>query len=452
VTYHYPPDVLFAASNEVDQLFVEYIFGRTYGAEGRSVVGKMAADECSYMLSDDTFIDVMRSLDFDMALVEPFIVLPCGLLLPHRLGIRFVSMTHYYVPWTIRQAALPSFYPLYSTLVNESPIPDLRTFAGRLANAVAFYGAHVKMLPKLWGNDELLRRFAPRVGTWQELLSRSELFLMTVDHRLDSPLPVLPNAIPVAGVTARPAEPLTGRLRDVFEGSDNGVVIVSFGSIANHLPADVIRRFFDAFSLLNETIVAKFPAASREVATVPDNVELVAWLPQNDALGHRNTKLFVTHCGNNGQYEAVFHGVPMLGFPMFADQRWNCNRARNNGIGLCMDVVDFTSSQLYDNIRRLIDDPKFGRRAAAMSAAWRDEPLVGRWKAAFWIDHVLKHGGQHLRSSPAADMELHEFLMIDILVVGLVALVVVVGVAVFCVHRCGLAAARKLMRPKLKST
>ena len=32
------------------------------------------------------------------------------------------------------------------------------------------------------------------------------------------------------------------------------------------------------------------------------------WVPQNDILGHPKLKLFITHGGNNGQYEALYHG------------------------------------------------------------------------------------------------------------------------------------------------
>ena len=451
IPYRYPSDVLFATSESVDRLFVDYIFRRTYGSEGRAVIGNMAADECWYMMSDEDFSDRIRDLHFDMALVEPFIVLPCSPLLPYRHGIPFVSMTHYLVPWIIRQPALPSFYALYSTLLGSSPMPDLGTFRGRLSNAVTFYGAHFEMLPMLWQNETLLRRFAPELSGWPELISKSELYMLTVDHRLDSPLPVFPNVIFVAGVTARRAEPLTGGLRDIYDATDSGVVVVSFGSIAKYMPPEIIIRFLDVFARLNETVIAKFARVPPEVARVPANVELVTWLPQNDVLGHLKTKLFVTHCGNNGQYEAAFHGVPTLGFPMFADQRWNCNRGRRHGVGLCMDVVDFTATELYDNIRRLLDDPTYGERATRMSAAWRDEPLVGRWKAAFWIDHVIKHGSEHMRDSPAGDMPLYQFLMLDVLGFGLVMLTLVGAIVTCCWCKCVRVLVQKSARSKPKT-
>ncbi len=37
-------------------------------------------------------------------------------------------------------------------------------------------------------------------------------------------------------------------------------------------------------------------------------------------------QVFVTHGGNNGQYEAVYHGVPMVGLHVGGDQQHNCFR------------------------------------------------------------------------------------------------------------------------------
>ena len=47
---------------------------------------------------------------------------------------------------------------------------------------------------------------------------------------------------------------------------------------------------------------------------------MVAWLPQNDVLGHAQTRAFLSHCGANSLYEAAYHGVPIVALPFFGDQ------------------------------------------------------------------------------------------------------------------------------------
>ena len=68
--------------------------------------------------------------------------------------------------------------------------------------------------------------------------------------------------------------------------------------------------------------------------TIPRNVKLFSWLPQNDILGHPKVKLFITHGGNNGQLESLFHAVPMLTIPFTGDQHYNAERIVARGYGL----------------------------------------------------------------------------------------------------------------------
>ncbi|XP_031269447.1 UDP-glycosyltransferase 88A1-like [Pistacia vera] len=51
---------------------------------------------------------------------------------------------------------------------------------------------------------------------------------------------------------------------------------------------------------------------------------LKSWAPQVEILNHDSVGGFVTHCGWNSVLEAVCAGVPMLAWPLYAEQR--CNR------------------------------------------------------------------------------------------------------------------------------
>jgi UDP:flavonoid glycosyltransferase YjiC (YdhE family) len=47
------------------------------------------------------------------------------------------------------------------------------------------------------------------------------------------------------------------------------------------------------------------------------------WAPQVEVLRHRATGAFVTHCGWNSTLEGITAGLPLLCWPMYAEQRMN---------------------------------------------------------------------------------------------------------------------------------
>ena len=71
--------------------------------------------------------------------------------------------------------------------------------------------------------------------------------------------------------------------------------------------------------------------------------------PQSDRIKKR--RLFYCFIlGTNGLYEAIYHGVPMLGLPLLVDQFDNMLRVSERGAGLYMDITKLTEEDLYHTI------------------------------------------------------------------------------------------------------
>ncbi|MEQ2207715.1 hypothetical protein XENOCAPTIV_017401 [Xenoophorus captivus] len=72
--------------------------------------------------------------------------------------------------------------------------------------------------------------------------------------------------------------------------------------------------------------------------------------------GHPKTKAFITHGGTNGIYEAIYHGVPIVGIPMFGDQPDNMVHMEAKGAALTVKLNTMTPESLIDAVDTVIND------------------------------------------------------------------------------------------------
>ncbi|ELK30881.1 2-hydroxyacylsphingosine 1-beta-galactosyltransferase [Myotis davidii] len=89
-----------------------------------------------------------------------------------------------------------------------------------------------------------------------------------------------------------------------------------------------------------------------------NNTKLLEWLPQNDLLGHPHAKAFLSHGGLNSIFETMYHGVPVVGIPLFGDHYDTMTRVQAKGMGLLLEWETLTEAELHAALVQVINDPR----------------------------------------------------------------------------------------------
>ena len=379
---------------------------------------------CDRILHNVQLMARLRSMNFDLVVTDGFILQPCLFVIPHNLTIPYVYQFSSSPDLFIGVPSLPSFVPTEFTSDFSPPLSFVEKIEG------IRYHLFIGDVYDIAIDRSMLAQFAPGVSSIWELIRKSELFIITRDHHLEWPVPRLPNTIYLPGITGKEAKSLPVKINTIMDGSKD-VALLSFGSSVEDMPEDYLMRLVEGMGKVKHvTFLFRVSKKAEQLAgKFPDNVKPMGWLPQNDVLAHPNTKLFITHCGNNGQYEAVYHGVPMIGFPLFAEQHHNCMRMEKHELGLCMDILDFSPEVLASNIHAVLGSELFNRNANKLSRIMKKQPFPSE-TAASWIEHVLEFGGEHLRSA-SQKMPIYEFIMFDI-----IGAVLACCIVVLCVFLC----------------
>ena len=379
--------------------------------------------EIGYNLLEST--DIMEKMSkekFDFIVVDLAIV--TYMVLPYKLGIPYGIYGVECFGHVRRIPIMPSYVPMAMTHYS-----DEMSFFERWINAIFT----MSPLVALFGPPDISSKYVPELPPMdvKGLTKNASLCLLMREHLIDFVRPDMPDVIPMGALMGRAAKPLKGAFQTILTSANDGAILVSFGSGIEELPENVLNKFMTAFKELKQHIIFKY---KHPIADLPKNVHVVTWTPQNDLLGHPNLKLFISHCGMNSYIEAVYQGVPVLGFPFALDQYSNGALIKAKGFGEILQINDFTSDQLYATINKLLNDKRYKESAQKLSSIYTEVAASGLRDPVFWVEHVIKYGASHLRSH-AYEMPDYQYLMIDVMAF-LTGVAVTVVLLLFTLCRC----------------
>ena len=379
---------------------------------------------CEEVLKNQTMMKMFKDQNFDLAVMDGQGGLQCMYTIPYKFNIPYITVHGFQlVPWTAGVTGFPSIEP--DIMVEFS---NRMTFWERVRNLMVWKfmmnSPHLKLF-----DEHILKMYAPEkpLKKFSDIVKDSEMFLMNYEILcLDYPRVSAPNYQFLGPSTANPVKPLSKDIDEFVQGAEHGLVIMTVGSLPAWQQTWIIMRekMFKAFRRLKQRVIVQY-SLDDNPGDVPDNVLVLKWLPQNDLLGHPKTKLFICHGGNNGQNEAVYHGVPMLVIPIGIDQMSAGLRVQVHGYGKYIrDKEAVTSDEVFDMMQEILYNKSYSANIKKCSRIVRSMPTA-KERFIFWVNHILEFGGSHLRP-PSLDMPLYQVLMLDI-----VALFVLISLAIF---------------------
>ncbi|XP_024118019.1 UDP-glucuronosyltransferase 1-2 [Oryzias melastigma] len=368
---------------------------------------------------------------YDLVLTDPAIggglVLAKYFNLPVVLNIRWSPLGEGHL------VLAPS--PLSYIPVPGSGLTDKMDFFQRIKN-MFFYGIlkfqEIVLVGPIY--DDICSKYIEGGCSIASLLQQADIWLFRSDFVFDFPRPTMPNVVYIGGFQCKPAEPLPADLEKFVQSSgEHGVIIMTLGTLVNALPKDVADEIATVFSKMPQKVIWRHKGD--RPSTLGNNTLIVDWMPQKDLLGHPQVKVFVAHGGTNGVQEAIYHGVPVLGIPLFFDQYDNLLRLQERGAGKIIQLADLNSHTFEEGLKDLLHDSSYRQNIQRLSRLHKDQPISPMDQAIFWIEYVIQHKGARHLISEAYTMPWYSYHSLDVLLL-LLAVLMVLLYFIYAVFRC----------------
>ncbi|XP_061392911.1 UDP-glycosyltransferase UGT5-like [Musca vetustissima] len=314
---------------------------------------------------------------------------------------------------------------------------DRMTYKERMWNVIyqLMELLHVRLvgLPR---HRKLMAKYMPHIkeDLW-ELRTNFSLMFLNQHFSLSYPRPYVPSMVEVGGfqINYQPNK-LPEDVLEFINSSQEDVIYFSMGSNvkSKDFPTERIQMIIDIFRKLPYKILWKFENPQLPVEK-PPNVFIKPWFPQPDILAHPRVKLFISHGGLLSTTEAIYHGKPILGLPVFYDQAMNVNKAKQMGFALGINFYTLPKEELESAILEMMTNPRYRNRIMEISNIYHDQPMKPLDVAIYWTEYVLRHRGATHLQTPAQKMsfiEKHSIDTVGVLIAAVILILVLIDVAI----------------------
>jgi MGT family glycosyltransferase len=156
---------------------------------------------------------------------------------------------------------------------------------------------------------------------------------------------------------------------------DRRLLYCSLGSQSQIIGRDAVLRFLSATATAAtrlpgwQLVMATGLLNPEEIPGLPADAVAARWVPQIPIL--ERASLMITHGGLGTIKECIFHGVPVVVFPLLSDQPENSRRIAHHGLGLFGDFKQASPDEIASLVQQVGENPSFRDNMSRMRQAFR---------------------------------------------------------------------------------
>ncbi|XP_035701550.1 UDP-glucuronosyltransferase 1A1 isoform X1 [Folsomia candida] len=360
---------------------------------------------CDVLLADPVFVSWIKdSPKFDLFIIDALIN-ECAYGMAHVHGAKvIVYNTAIPFPWYIDPFGFPDESAWVPDFVFHYP-PATINFAQRamaLFNPIYFnFIREMQYFPKL--EATLRSTLSPEMPSLSALERNVSLLFINQHPAEDYARPFPPNVIPLPGLhcgDSQKAAPLTSDLSSFI--GDSPFIYVSFGSYVDisNFGTEATTVFRNVLNRLGSERGLKvvWKIGSERPEGLGDHVHTGKWMPQQAILAHPKIRAFVTHAGLLGIQEAICNSVPLIAFPIFAEQDYNANKLEYRKVGVQLEITAIREDKFWGAIGKVLDDQSYALNMKRLSTIFLDRAVHPVDTGVWWVEYVLRHDDvSHLR-------------------------------------------------------
>ncbi|XP_046427732.1 UDP-glucosyltransferase 2-like [Neodiprion fabricii] len=444
VVSHFPPKEPVEGLNHISlKGTLHFYVDNVTASFASTMIGVKAIDHMSYQEPND-LCNLMRlpqlqnvietDKKYDLMLTEVFGT-NCYLAVAHKLKLPVVGVvTSVMFPWAYDpffESTHPSFIPCQLTTFANN-----MRFMERVENLITtLYLKFLFYYYEKTVSEPIARKYINDFPSLADIYYNISLVLVNSHWSIHGARPTNPAIVEVAGLHIDETQVLTEELEVFLNSAKDGVVYFSTGTMlkSDSFSKEKILAIYNSFAELSNYKVLWKGNMDNMPEGLPTNVKMVPWVPQFAVLRHPKVKAFVTHGGLMGTLEAIHAGVPMVGIPFFGDQMLNVGGYAYRGFAVYLNYETLNKESFSEALNEVLTNPKYQSNIARVSRLFKDRPLSPLKKAIFWIEYVIRNGGETLKSS-GRHLYWFQYYLID---VGLFLLTItmLVFVVLFTVSR-----------------